>query len=33
MTSIIKKGKPVTDTLIEMLEEASKYDIKKEKSK
>jgi len=28
MSKIIKKGKPVTDTLIEMLDEASKYKIK-----
>ena len=28
MSSIIKKGKPVVNTLIDMLEEASKYEIK-----
>ena len=28
MSSIIKKGQPVSDTLVEMLEEASKYNIK-----
>ena len=27
MSEIIKKGKPVADTLVEMLEECSKYDI------
>jgi hypothetical protein len=27
MTGIIKKGKPVSDTLIEMLEEAGNYDV------
>uniref|UniRef100_A0A6M3Y1N7 Uncharacterized protein n=1 Tax=viral metagenome TaxID=1070528 RepID=A0A6M3Y1N7_9ZZZZ len=32
MNKIIKKGKPVSDTLIEMLDEAGKYEIK-EKSK
>ena len=29
MASIIKKGKPVADTLVEMLEEASKYKLPK----
>jgi len=33
MSSIIKKGKPVSDTLAEMLEEAAKYTIKKDKKK
>lgn len=28
MASIIKKGKPVSDTLIELLEEAGKYNLK-----
>ena len=28
IAGIIKKGKPVSDTLIEMLEEAGKYDVK-----
>jgi len=27
MSEIIKKGKPVSDTLIEMLEEAGKYKL------
>jgi len=27
LTEIIKKGKPVSDTLVEMLEEASRFDI------
>lgn len=29
MSNIIKKGYPVTDTLVEMLEEASKYQLPK----
>ena len=33
MDSIIKKGRPVSDTLIEMLEEASKYKLPKAKKK
>ena len=33
MSEIIKKGKPAADTLIDMLEEASKYDIPKRKNK
>jgi len=31
MSSIIKKGKPVSDTLIEMLEEAGKYKLRASK--
>ena len=33
MGSIIKKGKPVSDTLIEMLEEAGKYKLQAKKAK
>ena len=33
MASIIKKGKPVSDTLVEMLEEAGKYTLPKTKKK
>lgn len=31
MTEIIAKGHPVADTLIELLEEASKYQLKEKK--
>ena len=33
MGNIIKKGRPVSDTLIEMLEEAGKYKLPKAKKK
>jgi len=33
MDKIIKMGKPVSDTLIDLLEEASKWEIKNESSK
>ena len=33
MDKIIKMGKPVSDTLIAMLEEASKYEIKNANNK
>ena len=33
MAKIIKKGAPVSDTLISMLDEASKYEIKRESKK
>lgn len=33
MDNVIKKGKSVSDTLIEMLEVASNYDLKPERKK